>query len=230
MAARGQISVIIPTLNAAASLPAAIAQFDAARAEGLVADIIVSDGGSLDDTVALARSAGAQAVTGPPGRGRQLALGAAAAQGGWLLFIHADTRLDPGWEAAVTTFLAAKGEDHAAAFAFALDDDAPAARRLEGIVAWRCRVLALPYGDQGLLISRKLYDQLGGFAPIPLMEDVDLVRRIGRKRLTILDHRAVTSAARYRRDGYLRRSARNLVCLSLFVIGVPPRLIARLYG
>jgi rSAM/selenodomain-associated transferase 2 len=224
------LSIVIPTLHAAASLPAAIAQFDAARAAGLVGQIVVSDGGSRDDSVAMARAAGARVVTGPPGRGQQLALGAPAAQGDWLLFLHADTRLDPGWEAVATAFIAEKGEGNAAAFAFALDDDAPAARRLERIVAWRSRRLALPYGDQGLLISRKLYDELGGFRPMPLMEDVDLVCRIGRKRLMILDHRAVTSAARYRRDGYIRRSLRNLVCLSLFFAGVPPRLIARLYG
>ena len=227
---RVELSVIVPTLNAAASLSNSLAQFEAARASGLVTDIIVIDGGSRDDSVALAQTAGAIVVTGPPGRGRQLALGAAAAQADWLLFLHADTRLDPGWEAAVTAFIAAKGEDHAAAFGFALDDDAPPARRLERMVAWRCRWLALPYGDQGLLISRKLYVGLGGFRPIPLMEDVDLVRRIGRQRLTLLDHRAVTSAGRYRRDGYIRRSARNLTCLSLYVMGVPPRLIARLYG
>ena len=225
-----KLSVIIPTLNAAAVLPAAITQFNAAKADGLVADIIVSDGGSHDDSVVLAQTAGALVVAGHPGRGQQLARGAQAASGDWLLFLHADTRLDPGWEAAVTAFIAAKGENHAAAFAFALDDDAPAARRLERMVAWRGRWLALPYGDQGLLISRKRYDQLGGFRPIPLMEDVDLVRRIGPKRLTILDCRALTSAARYRRDGYLRRSLRNLTCLSLFFAGAPPRLIARLYG
>lgn len=225
-----KIGVVIPALNAAASLPAAFAQFDAARATGLVADIVVSDGGSRDDSVAIARASRAIAVVGPPGRGRQLALGAQAAPGDWLLFLHADTRLDPGWEEAVTGFIAAKGENHAAAFAFALDDAAPAARRLERMVDWRCRVLGLPYGDQGLLISRKLYDALGGFAPIPLMEDVDLVRRIGRRRRTILGHRAVTSAARYRRDGYVRRSLRNLTCLSLYFAGVSPRLIARLYG
>ncbi len=227
---RVELSVVIPTLNAAISLPAAIAQFDAARATGLVADIIVSDGGSRDETFALAQAAGAHVVTGPPGRGQQLAHGAQAARGDWLLFLHADTCLAAGWEAAVTAFIAASGEHHAAAFAFALDDDAPAARRLERMVAWRCRWLALPYGDQGLLISRRLYDELGGFRPMPLMEDVDLVRCIGRARLSILDHRAVTSAARYRRDGYLTRSARNLTCLSLFFIGVPPRLIAKLYG
>ncbi len=227
---RVELGVIVPTLNAATSLSNSLTQFEAARASGLVTEIVVSDGGSRDESVTMAQTAGAIIVTGPPGRGGQLALGAQAAQGDWLLFLHADTRLDPGWEAAVTAFIAEKGEGHAAAFAFALDDEAPAARRLERMVAWRCRWLALPYGDQGLLISRKLYDELGGFRPMPMMEDVDLVRRIGRKRLTMLDRRAVTSAARYRRDGYLRRTARNLTCLSLYVLGVPPRLIARLYG
>ncbi|AMJ63208.1 TIGR04283 family arsenosugar biosynthesis glycosyltransferase [Bosea sp. PAMC 26642] len=224
------VSIVIPTLNAAALLPPALAQFDAARTEGLIAEIIVSDGGSRDDTVALAQAAGAAVLPGPAGRGEQLARGASAARADWLLFLHADTTFDAGWLQAVSTFITREGEDRAAAFAFALDDDAPAARRLERIVAWRSRILALPYGDQGLLISRKLYDEIGGFRPLPLMEDVDLVRRIGRRRLHILDVRAVTSAARYRRDGYRRRSLRNLVCLSLWFAGVPPRLIAKLYG
>jgi hypothetical protein len=91
-------------------------------------------------------------------------------------------------------------------------------------------LLALPYGDQGLLIHRDLYDQLGGYRPLPLMEDVDLVRRIGRRRLTVLPVRAETSARRWRQDGWLARSARNLVCLALFFVGVPAARIARLYG
>ena len=97
-------------------------------------------------------------------------------------------------------------------------------------MSWRCRLLALPYGDQGLLIPRGLYEALGGFRPLPLMEDVDLVRRIGRRRLALLPVAAVTSAARYRRAGYGPRVLRNLACLSLYGLGVPPRVIARLYG
>ncbi|HUE45247.1 MAG TPA: glycosyl transferase family 2, partial [Aestuariivirgaceae bacterium] len=87
----------------------------------------------------------------------------------------------------------------------------------------------LPYGDQGLLISRRLFDQLGGYQPLVLMEDVDLVRRIGRRRLTILDHDAVTSAERFLRDGYVRRTTRNLACLGLFYAGMAPDRIARFY-
>ncbi|TDH58184.1 glycosyl transferase family 2, partial [Dankookia rubra] len=164
------------------------------------------------------------------GRGPQLAAGAAAARGDWLLFLHADTRLAPGWAAAVRGFMAAAGHaGRAAYFAFALDDPSPQARRLERLVAWRCRVMALPYGDQGLLLPRALYDAVGGYRPLLLMEDVDLVRRIGRRRLAALPVEALTSAERWRRDGWRRRSARNLACLSLWFMGVPPRLIARVY-
>ena len=111
----------------------------------------------------------------------------------------------------------------------ALDDLASAARRLERIVAWRCRVLALPYGDQGLLISRALYDAVGGFAPLPLMEDVDLVRRLGRYRLARIGARCVASARRYRQGGYWRRPLRNLFCLALYFAGMAPEHIARFY-
>jgi GT2 family glycosyltransferase len=166
-------------------------------------------------------------IEAPRGRGGQIAAGIAAARGPWLLLLHADTRLAPGWDGDA----AAAMHDTARAwfFRFALDDEAPAARRLERAVAWRCRVLALPYGDQGLLVHRDLLAAVGGMRPLPLMEDVDLVRRIGRARLGALDSAAVTSAARWRRDGYLRRSARNLACLSLWFLGVPPARIARLY-
>lgn len=230
MIAGRTLSLVIPTLDAAATLPAALAQFDSARRAGLIDDLVVSDGGSRDGGVALAELAAATVVVGSPGRGQQLARGAQAARGDWLLFLHADTRLDAGWETEIAGFVAGDDGARAATFTFALDDEAPAARRLERMVAWRCRVLALPYGDQGLVLSRRLYDRLGGFRAMPLMEDVDLVRRIGRKRLSILPSRAVTSAASYRREGYLRRSLRNLGCLSLFFAGMPPRLIARLYG
>ena len=123
-----------------------------------------------------------------------------------------------------------QNQSRAGYFRLAFDDTVAAARRLERIVAWRARVLGLPYGDQGLLMSRELYDKLGGFLPLTLMEDVDLVRRIGRRQLTALPATAQTSAERYRRDGYLVRSARNFLCLALYFLGLPPGAIRRLYG
>jgi len=222
------VSVVIPALNAAETLPQTLA---ALGRPAIVREVIVADGGSIDQTASLARAAGARVVLATPGRGSQLAAGAAAASSGWLLFMHADCRLERGWEDAACVLISAGVEvGRAGYFDLALDDPSPAARRLESIVAWRCRVLALPYGDQGLLIARRLYDTVGGFRPLPLMEDVDLVRRLGRHRLVRLGVRSLASARRYRREGYLRRPLRNLLCLSLYFAGVPPARLMRLYG
>jgi hypothetical protein len=118
----------------------------------------------------------------------------------------------------------------AAAFRFALDDIGMAPRWLEAMVGLRCRLLALPYGDQGLLISRRLYQSVGGYADMPLMEDVDIVRRLGRARIAILRSAAVTSARRYRLEGYPARIMRNQACLGAYLCGVPVARIARFYG
>ncbi len=225
------ISVVIPTLNAQATLAATLTALESGRESGLIEELIISDGGSTDGTVAIAEAAGARILTGPQGRGGQLQRGAVAAAGEWLLFLHGDTVLQTEWLFAAEAFIAdGKNINRAAAFRFALDDPAAAARRLERIVAWRCARFGLPYGDQGLLLSRLFYGKVGGFRNLPLMEDVDLVRRIGRKRLTMLPMAARTSAQRYQEGGYWRRPARNLLCLSLYFLGLPPRFLARLYG
>lgn len=229
MAAQGQgqaaviasVSVVVPVLNAAALLPPLLCQLGAAG----VGEVLLADGGSTDNPAGLP---GARVVPAPLGRGSQCLAGADAARGPWLLFLHADTRLGPGWEQAVVA--AMRDPSRAHVFAFALDDDAPEARRLERAVAWRNRALALPYGDQGLLIHRDLYVAVGGHAPIPLMEDVDLMRRLGRARLGWMPVAALTSARRWREGGWRWRSARNVTILTLWFLGVPPRVLARLYG
>lgn len=225
------LSIIIPTLDAAATLPATLAALDEARVQGLVREIIVADGGSRDDTAGIAAASGARILHSARGRGVQLGAGAAAASGSWLCFLHADTRPEPGWAKAAARFVGDPGNRERAAYlAYRIDDDAAPARRLERFVAWRSRALGLPYGDQGLILSAALYRAVGGFPSVPLMEDVALARRLGRRRLLALDAGAVTSAARYRRDGYAARGLRNLCCLALYFLGVPTRLILRLYG
>ena len=215
------LSLVIPALNAENVLAATIASVAPVR------EIIVVDGGSADRTVAIANASGARVLTAARGRGSQIAAGLADASQPWLLILHADTRLQPGWRQAVAGY---DDPSRAGYFRFALDSEAPQARRLERMVAWRGRVLGLPYGDQGLLIHRDLLHQVGGVRLLPLMEDVDLIRRLGRARLVALAAEAVTSAARWEREGYVRRSARNLMCLSLWFAGVPPRLIRKLYA
>ena len=218
------IDVVIPTLNAARSLARTL---ESLRGES----ITVCDGGSRDDTTTIARQAGAIVMVTEPGRGRQLADGALAGSAPWLLFLHADTALSKGWATAARQFMALPADAPKAGYfrlRFASAD--PRARRLERLVAWRCRTFGLPYGDQGLLIGRGFYRRIGGFRALPLMEDVDLVRRIGRRNLAALDAEAVTSAERYERDGWLARPIRNLSCLALYFAGLSPAVIRRLYG
>jgi hypothetical protein len=181
----------------------------------------------------IADEMGCDIVRAERGRGQQLAAGAGLARADWLLFLHADTVLAEGWHVEARKFVETvmrSGEERAAAFRFGLDDFGARPRLLETIVRLRCGLMALPYGDQGLLISRRHYDRLGGYRALPLMEDVDLVRRIGRRSLVMLTSTARTSAERYRRNGYAARMLRNTGCLTLYYLGVSPSTISRFYG
>jgi len=221
-----KISVVIPTLNAAATLPATLAALG--PIDDTLGEIVIADGGSEDRTTAVAQAAKARVIAAARGRGPQLAAGIEAAAGDWLLLLHADTSLSPGWRDIAAAHIR-DNPGKAGYFRFVLDSADPRARLLERLVAWRCRILALPYGDQGLLLRRDTLHRAGGMRALPLMEDVDLIKRIGRRHLTVLDAAAVTSAMRWERDGWYRRSCRNLVCLSLWHLGVPPGRIAQIY-
>src|SRR5262245_23379034 len=224
------ISVVIPTLNAAPYLPRTFAALVQGAADGLIKQVIVADGGSTDDTVAMAEAAGCDVVVTAAGRGKQLRAGASAAKANWLLFLHADTALAPGWAAEAQRFMEQpQARKRAAAFRLAFDDDSPEARRVVFWARLRARVMKLPYGDQGLLISRLLYDALGGYPDLPLMEDVELVRRIGRKRLVLLRSEAVTSAEKYRRDGWNKRAWRNVSLMARYLMGADPLELAKAY-
>jgi rSAM/selenodomain-associated transferase 2 len=228
------ISVIIPTLNAGASLAATLTALVPAVVEGIVREVIIADGGSRDRTLDIADNAGVVVVKSAPGRGVQLRAGADAARFPWLLFLHADTVLEPGWEREAAIFCERVTSDEAgrraAVFRFALDDPRIAARAVETGVAFRTNSLSLPYGDQGLLISRSLYDAIGGYPASPIMEDVAIIRRLGRARLHVLRSKAITSATRYRERGYLRRVLRNQACLALYFAGAPLPAIERIYA
>ena len=227
-------SIIIPVLHEGEGLLSLIDDLHTLRPE-IPHEIIVVDGGPGSDTLeALGERKDIIALVSPPGRARQMNKGAGMARGKVLLFLHADTVLSDGWVREVHTLIDRIGTgdkpDTAAAFRFALDDEGIKPRLLEAAVAFRCAVFKLPYGDQGLLISRRRYDALGGFKPLKIMEDVDLVRRIPRRERLMLRTKAMTSAARYRRDGYLKRPLRNLTCLTLYTLRAPSTWIERLYG
>ncbi|MFU1478089.1 TIGR04283 family arsenosugar biosynthesis glycosyltransferase [Roseovarius sp. C7] len=221
---RAKLSVIIPTLEAGAVLPAcAAALFEGVEA-GLIRELLISDGGSSDATAQIAEEIGAELVTGPASRGGQLRRGAAAARGDWLLILHADTRLSAGWTVAVAEAMASGRPGY---FRLRFDARGLAPRLVAGWANLRARVFGLPYGDQGLLIPRQTYEAAGGYPDIPLMEDVALVRKL--PRLTPIDAEALTGAEKYLRDGWVRRGARNLWCLIRYLLGADPARLARKY-
>ena len=225
------LTIVIPTLNAAKTLPSCLAALRLAVRAGLPHEILIADGGSSDSTAALAEQAGAHIVTAKQGRGRQLRAGGQAARGDWLLFLHADTILAGDWPGAIAGFIADPANRKRAAYArLAFDDDRPTYRLIAAAAKLRSRLLGLPYGDQALLIQRDYYRSRGEYPPLPLMEDVALVRRIGRRNLSPLPGvTAITSAGRYRHRGPARRVLRNLACLGAYFLGVPPDRIARFY-
>ncbi|WP_299691228.1 TIGR04283 family arsenosugar biosynthesis glycosyltransferase [uncultured Tateyamaria sp.] len=215
------ISVVIPTLNAATTLSDTLEALVEGLDAGLVTELIVSDGGSEDATKALADAWGGTVIDGAPSRGGQLRRGCAAARAPWILVLHADTVLEPGWTDAVRAHLTG---GQAGYFQLRFDRGG---RWVAGWANRRARWFGLPYGDQGLLLPRTLYDRVGGYRDIPLMEDVAMARAL-KGQMQPLEAVARTSAARYRAQGWVRRGARNLWLLAQFLMGADAdRLAAR---
>ncbi len=223
------ISVIIPTLNAERELQGCLTSLIPGLEAGLIREAVIVDGHSTDQSVPIACDWGARVIcASDKGRGHQLRTGAINARGDWLLFLHADTQLGPGWVQAVRHHMET-APSKAAAFSLQYRSEARQARWLERRANLRARVLGLPYGDQGLLISRAFYDALGGIEPLPLMEDVDIVRRIGKSRLELLPCAALTSAEKYERDGWRKRAWANALLLIRYYLGASPEKLAGKY-
>ena len=221
------VSVVVPVRGDSAPLAALLAQVPP---RGGV-EVVVASTGPVDSAQQRLRAARPDVtwLDAPPGRGVQLNAGAAVARGVWLWFVHADSRLPVAWWDAFVA-LETRGTAVGGSFAFRLDSPAWQARWLERGVAWRVRLFDLPYGDQGIFARRTVFTLLGGFRPVPLMEDVEFIGRLKRHgRLEHLNEGLVTSAQRWEHRGWLRQSAANLVTLGLYGLGVSPERLARRY-
>ncbi|MCH7935735.1 MAG: TIGR04283 family arsenosugar biosynthesis glycosyltransferase [Proteobacteria bacterium] len=221
------ISVIIPTLNEARNLPGLL---KALRGETVAHEVLVVDAYSLDGTAAQARDLGVRVVMSNPGRGRQIDEGARHARGGILLFLHADSVFPQGGFAAVDHALAANPNAPGGNFRLLFDGDDGFSRWLEGFYAW-IRARGVYYGDSGIFVRRDVYDRLGGIRPLALMEDYDFVRRLERagETLCIGDPPLITSSRRFRGRRPVRIIIGWLWIHALFLLGVPPDRLARLY-
>jgi rSAM/selenodomain-associated transferase 2/rSAM/selenodomain-associated transferase 1 len=221
----GRVSVIVPALNEAAQIAASLESVFA----GSPHEVIVVDGGSSDDTRTLAQAAGATVLQSQPGRARQMNAGAALATGAVLLFLHADTLLPAGWRDLVEQTLRRPGVV-AGSFRFKVTEPFHGRAFVEWATNLRSRWLQNPYGDQASFLRRALFEEVGGYADLPIMEDHELNRRLRlHGRIAIAPAPARTSGRRWRRLGLVRASFINRIVTMGYRLGVGPDRLARFY-
>ncbi|MFQ5442246.1 MAG: TIGR04283 family arsenosugar biosynthesis glycosyltransferase [Thermodesulfobacteriota bacterium] len=218
-----KVSVIIPALNEARLIAGTIDKI------GGAAEVIVSDGGSVDGTAAVAQKSGARIMVTEPGRGMQMDRGAREAAGDVLVFLHADTALPAGWKESISRALE---DDNVTAGAFRLGIDSPARwlRVVEFVAGFRARFLKHIYGDQAIFARRDVFFRVGGFRNLPLMEDVDCVKRLRKTgKFVLLNKYVKTSPRRWVSGGMIRNTLRNWLCLIFYTMGFSPEKLYSWY-
>ncbi|MEH1873411.1 TIGR04283 family arsenosugar biosynthesis glycosyltransferase [Nostoc sp.] len=220
-----RITIIIPTLNEAGNIKKAIATTQ----PGINIEVIVVDGGSSDDTVAIAQSLNVKVISSSPGRAAQMNTGAVAATGEILLFLHADTCLPTGFDDMVRTALQQPGTV-AGAFKLRIDASLLSLRWVEWGINVRSHFYQMPYGDQAIFLTKAVYQQIGGFPQLPIMEDFELMRRLKRiGRIVIIPTPVVTSARRWLQKGVFKTTLLNQIVIIAYLLGVSPERICRWY-
>lgn len=218
------ISVMIPALNEEDVIEKTL--------QGLVKvpgiEIVVSDGGSTDKTVTICKQF-ARVIKSEPGRGCQLNAGASIASGDVLLFLHADTLLPKNWKDKIVS---AMSYDRVVggAFGLSIDSERVSLKIISSIANIRSRITGIPYGDQGIFVRRSAFEEVGGFKDIPIMEDVDLMRRLKKVgKVVMLNDKVKTSARRWEKEGVIYTTLRNWLLITFYYMGIPPEKLYRLY-
>ncbi|MBD1859740.1 MULTISPECIES: TIGR04283 family arsenosugar biosynthesis glycosyltransferase [Leptolyngbya] len=216
-----KISIVIPVLNEARHLPNTLS------IQATDIEIIVVDGGSQDETVAIAQSFGVKVLQSAPGRAAQMNAGAKVASGEILLFLHADTRLPDGFDQMIRDALKTA---IAGAFELSIDANQPGIRWIEQGVNWRSRYLQLPYGDQALFLRTETFHKIGGFPDLPIMEDFEFVRTLQQLgKIVILPKPVITSGRRWQKLGVFRTTIVNQIVVFAYLIGISPTRIQAWY-
>jgi rSAM/selenodomain-associated transferase 2 len=222
---RPGLSIIIPALNEGENIAAALNRIPKTP----TIEVIVADGGSVDGTKAVAASWGARVISSPPGRAWQMNHAAGEAGGAILLFLHADTRLPEGFADHIYRLLS-RPEISAGAFQLKFDPPIPGLGIIERLANWRARAWQLPYGDQAVFLRAERFWAMGGFSEIPIMEDVDLIRRLARLGpVVIAPVPVMTSSRRWKNSGVLKTTLKNQILLAAYFAGISPHHLARWY-
>ncbi|MBE9042822.1 TIGR04283 family arsenosugar biosynthesis glycosyltransferase [Pleurocapsales cyanobacterium LEGE 10410] len=220
------ISIIIPVLNEAAIAKQALTQLQ----QYSNVEIIVVDGGSQDNTVAIARQLGVRVIViAGKGRAAQMNAGANVAQGSLLLFLHVDTQLPPNFITLVTK-TSRQPNVIAGAFELAIAGQEKSLRWIEKLVNWRSRLLSLPYGDQAIFITQQAFVDLGGFADLPIMEDFEFIKRVKRKgKIAIVPGAVTTSGRRWQKLGVWKTTLINQLVIIGYYLGISPTKLSNFY-
>ena len=220
-----KISVIVPTLNEALALEESLTAVSLLNPH----EIIVADGGSTDLTVPIAGRLAIRVVTSEVGRARQMNAGAKEATGDLLLFLHADSRLSPESFSKMTEKMLS-GEPAGGAFSLAIESEKISLKLISTLASWRSKYLNLVYGDQAIFVRADMFRELGGFAPLPICEDLEFFRRLSRQgEVILLKEKAHTSARRWTTEGILFTTLRNMAIATLFLLGFPPQTLSKWY-
>lgn len=219
------LSIVIPTLNEEANLAQTLMKIGR-LSHG---EVIVSDGESQDNTAEIAEKWGAKVIQSKPNRGRQMNLGAQKASGEILLFLHGDTLLPGGYSELIREAMI-DPKIVGGAFAWKVEPSTRFLRYLERNVAWRTKIFRMPYGDQAYFVRASVFREMGGYADIPLMEDVEFIRRIRKVgKLAFIPQPVVTSPRRYQKRGPVRTALRNKLTLFGYYFKIPPDRLAKFY-
>lgn len=227
------LSIIIPVLNEAETIGSLLAELQARSEPELKIEIIVVDGGSADETVALAASQNVQVEVQTGGRAQQMNRGAGMAHGEILVFLHADTRLPPNYAAEILQVLnppVGQPKPIAGAFRLKIDAPLPSLRLIEWGVNLRSQLCQLPYGDQAIFLTKAVFTEVGGFPDLPIMEDFVLVRQLQRRgRIALAPSAVITSARRWLKQGVSRTTWINQIMILGYYLGISPHRLARWY-
>ncbi|MBI4389016.1 MAG: TIGR04283 family arsenosugar biosynthesis glycosyltransferase [Nitrospinae bacterium] len=220
-----RVSIIIPTLNEAKVVEKTLARI----ARLAPHEIIVGDGGSLDGTLDIAAKYASRIVTAPRGRAAQMNAAAQAAAGDALVFLHADSAVEPAGYAKMVEALR-RGNIVGGAFSLRIESDKLSLNLISILATWRAKRLHLAYGDQAIFVRRDVFGRIGGFSPLPICEDLDFFRKLRKEGgVVILDEKAVTSPRRWQKEGVFLTTFRNAIIAGLFLLGCPPKFLSKWY-